>query len=298
MFDWNDLKLFVAVARTGSSQATANETGLSQATISRRISALERQLNVLLFTRDTTGFKLTPNGQVLISRAQELSTGLEAFEDLAERLQRSMSGKIKVTASHVYTSLVFMPIIVAFRRKHPAIDVEMITSNSFLDISREGIDLALRIGKRPDDPKLIARKVGNFGWGVYCSRRYAERFGAPKAPQELCEHDTLSYSGDFQNSDKVQWFEGLSGGKPPLSRCDTIAGIQNALKVTDAVGQMVRIWADPDPELVLCFNAPDELAQEAWLVTTPTARAAPHIQAFIEFAVPLIAALAIRGRQK
>jgi len=163
MFDWNDLKIFVVAARTGSSQATANEIGISQATISRRVSALERQLNVQLFTRDTTGFKLTPNGQVLIVIAQKLSLGLEAFDEVAGRLQRALAGKIRMTSSHMWTSVVMMPIVVAFRREHPDIDIEMVTSNRFLDIRKDGIDLSLRVGKRPDDPKLIARKVGSFG---------------------------------------------------------------------------------------------------------------------------------------
>jgi DNA-binding transcriptional LysR family regulator len=292
MFDWNDLRLFVAVARTGSSQATAQETGISQATISRRISGLERQLNVQLFTRDTTGFKLTPNGQVLLPSAQGLAKELEAFEDMAGRLQRALSGKIRMTASHIYTSLVMMPIIVAFRRKHPDIDIEMVTSNSFLDISREGIDLSLRIGRRPVDPDLICRKVGNFKWGVYCGRHYADRLKPPISEAELCQHDIISFSGAFRHSDKIKWFEGLNPGRAPLSRCDTIAGVQGALKVTDSIGPLAKIWAATDPELVLCLDAPEVLAQEAWLVTTPTARAAHHIQAFIEFAVPLIAAKA------
>ncbi len=297
MFDWNDLRIFVAVARTGSSQATAGETGISQATISRRISALERQLKVQLFTRDTTGFKLTPNGQVLIYSANELSAGLLAFEDLAGRLQRSLSGKIRMTASHMWTSFVMMPIIVAFRREHPDIDIEMITSNSFLDLRKDGIDLSLRVGKRPDDPKLIARKVGSFGWAVYCSRQYAANFTPPSAPDEMRGHDTQSFSGDFQNTERGRWFDGLTDGRAPLSRCDTIAGINAALKVTDALGQLPRIFADPDPDLVHCFDAPDALAQDVWLVTTPTARAAPHIQAFIEFSVPLIVAQASRTRR-
>ncbi len=297
MFDWNDLKIFVAVARTGSSLATAGETGISQATVSRRISALERQLNVQLFTRDTTGFKLTPNGQVLISTAKELSAGLDAFEDIAGRLQRALSGKIRMTASHMWTSFVMMPIVVAFRREHPDIDIEMVTSNSFLDLRKDGIDLSLRIGKRPDDPNLIARKVGSFGWGVYCGRQYAANFMPPRTPGEMRGHDTQSFSGDFQHTERGRWFDGLGDeDRAPLSRCDTIAGINAALKVTDAVGQLPRIFADADQDLVHCFDAPDALAQDAWLVTTPTARAAPHIQAFIEFSVPLIAAQAAKSR--
>ncbi len=75
-------------------------------------------------------------------------------------------------------------------------------------------------------------------------------------------------------------------------RSDTIAGIQGALKATDSIGPLLNIYAATDPDLVHCLDMPDALAQEAWLVTTPTARAAPHIQVFIEFAVPLIAAKA------
>jgi len=298
MFDWNDLRIFVAVARTGSSQATANETGISQATISRRISALERQLKVQLFTRDTTGFKLTPNGKVLISTATQLNAELCAFEDIADRMQRSLTGKIRMTASHMWTSFVMMPIIVEFRREHPDIEIEMITSNSFLDIRKNGIDLSLRIGMRPDDPKLIARKVASFGWAVYCSRQYAANFNPPQSADEMRGHDTQSFGGTFQHTDRGRWFDALGDGREPLARCDTIAGINAALKVTDAVGQLPRIFAAPDQDLVHCFDARDALAQDAWLVTTPTARAAPHIQAFIEFAVPRIAAHAAKTKRR
>lgn len=292
MFDWNDLKLFVAVAQTGSSQAAARETGLSQPTISRRLSALEYQLKVPLFTRDTTGFQLTPNGRKLLTYAEDLNIGMAEFEEQAGRLQRSLSGKIKVSASHAFAGVVLSPIIAKFRAQHPDIEIEIISTNKFLDIRNEGVDLALRVGRRPDDPRLIARKVANFGWGVYCGRSYADRVGRPACAAQIHEHELVSFSGFFQKNPLIPWFELQSKGKPPLARYDSLFAIQGALKVTDAVGLLLRVLADRDPDLVHCFDAPDELRQEAWLVTTATARALTHVQAFVEFALPRIAACA------
>jgi DNA-binding transcriptional LysR family regulator len=153
MFDWNDLRHFLSVARTGSTLAAAGELKVSQPTVARRIAALEEALGLVLFERRQAGYRLTQEGEAA----------------------RSLKGSIRLTCPEM-TAVHIGPMLVAFRKAHPEIRVDLIATEAFLDLASGEADVAIRgSASAPQGAGLYARKLMDVPAVLYCSRPMPRR---------------------------------------------------------------------------------------------------------------------------
>src|SRR5512144_496696 len=121
MFDWNDLKAFLAVGRGGSTLAAAKSLGVNQTTVARRIEALEAALGLKLFERGQAGSRLTEAGQTLIPEAEAVERACEGFSHQVQSLQRGMSGTLRVTVNETLANTFLAAALADFRRLYPDI---------------------------------------------------------------------------------------------------------------------------------------------------------------------------------
>src|SRR5262249_10944980 len=124
MYDWEDVKFFLATARRGSTLAAASELGVNQTTIARRIGALEAALSVRLFDRHQEGYRLSEAGAAVLTQAERIATEAEAFELLVTQRKRVLSGVIRVTSTQEFAEVVLTPWLAEFIEIHPDINVE------------------------------------------------------------------------------------------------------------------------------------------------------------------------------
>ena len=164
--DWDDLRYAHAVAAGGSLAAAARALRVNHTTVMRRIAALEARLSTRIFERLASGYVPTPAGEELIAataRIEELVTGLErrlAGADLA------ISGTVRLTTTDTLAVSLLPAVLAALRRAHPALLVEVATSNVFLNLTRREADVALRPADDPP-PDLFGRRIGDIGFAVY-----------------------------------------------------------------------------------------------------------------------------------
>src|SRR5207247_168360 len=111
MFDWNDLRFFLAVAREGSTLAAGKALRTSQTTVARRIAALERALGLPLFEKRQAGYALTPAGEQLLERAGQVEFAAQGFSDEAAAHGRDLSGTVKITTEEVYALTLLTPLL-------------------------------------------------------------------------------------------------------------------------------------------------------------------------------------------
>lgn len=207
---FDQLELFVAVFRSGSFVAAANGAGLSPSSVSRSIAALENTLGTRLFQRTTRQLSPTAAGQAFYERAVTLLELANEAKDEARDSSARPSGKIRVTASTSFGALALSPILPEFMKRFPEVTIDLILSDSRLDLVEDRIDLAVRHGTL-NDSSLIASKLRQVSYKLVASPDFLERYGVPDKPEDLRGLPLLTFDlpdfddeWRFQRGDDIQ----------------------------------------------------------------------------------------------
>lgn len=172
--DWNDLRYFLAVARSGSLTQASSSLKVSQSTVSRRIAELETSLAMTLFQRHQTGYFLTDEGREVLRHAETVEDSILALERGAAGLDKTPAGTVRLATSENLATDLIIPALPAFRERYPGICLEIITSTVAAELGRREADIALRV-VRPTRGNLTVKRVGHMTYSVYASREYIER---------------------------------------------------------------------------------------------------------------------------
>ncbi len=286
MFDWNDLKAFLAVARGGSTLAASKAMGVNQTTVARRIESLEADLGFKLFERGQTGSRLTEGGQSLIAEAEAVERAAIRFANLAATQMRGVSGALRFTTNELVANTMVIPGLVEFRKLHPDVQVDLVITDRNLDLEAGEADLAIRTTKALPVSDLVARKVCDHDMALYCSRDYASRRGVPASPAALKDHDLIDVTVDMGEMPGASWMMQQAGGKPPITRSNSMGSLVYAVKAGLGIGALPSTIADVDPDLVRCSDLIPEGRATSWIVTRRELKDAPRVRAFIDFMVP------------
>ncbi len=192
-FDWNRARAFLVTAEEGSLSAAARALKMTQPTLGRQVTALERELGVTLFERRGRGLELTPSGLDLVEHVRAMGDAASNLSLTASGQSTSLEGTVCITATDVTAAFALPPIIERLRRAEPGIEVEIIASNSSSDLKRREADIAIR-AYRPTQPDLIAKRVGDVPFSLYASPDYLERLGNPSSPAEFDAADFIGFN--------------------------------------------------------------------------------------------------------
>jgi DNA-binding transcriptional LysR family regulator len=161
MFDWDDLRAFLAVARGGSTLAASKSLGVNQTTVARRIEALEAALSLKLFERGQTGSRLTEAGNDILEDAERTERAAHALANRAKAHQRGLAGSLRITCTEIVANTMLTPAVGAFRQLHPEVQIELLITDQMLDIEAGEADLAIRSGGVMPVSDLVARKLAD-----------------------------------------------------------------------------------------------------------------------------------------
>jgi DNA-binding transcriptional LysR family regulator len=184
MFEWGDLRIFLAVARSGSTLAAARTLGVNQTTVARRVAALEAATGLRLFDRRQDGYRLSEDGSVLVAPAEKVEQAAAGLEQTVGQQRRHFGGVVRVTSTEMIANDILTPWIAEFMEVYPQIRVETIATERRLDLAGGEADIAIRSQKEPDDPGVVYRRLAPGAWALYCSRAYAERRGVPRSVED------------------------------------------------------------------------------------------------------------------
>lgn len=286
MFDWNDLKAFLAVARGGSTLAASKSLGVNQTTVARRIESLEHALGFKLFERGQTGSRLTEAGQSLIVEAEGVERAAIRFANHAASQMRGVSGALRFTTNELVANTMVIPALVEFRKVHPDVQVDLVITDRQLDLQAGEADLAIRTTRALEVSDLVARKIGDHEMALYCSRDYASRRGVPASPEGLKDHDLIDVTTEMGELPGATWMMQHAGGKPPITRSNSMGSLMYAVKAGLGIGALPCTIADVDRDLVRCSDIIEEGRSSSWIVTRRELKDTPRVRAFIDFMAP------------
>jgi len=166
--EWSDLKIFLAVARSGTLGAAARRLGQTQPTMGRRLRALEQAVGQTLFQRTSDGFVLTDEGAAVLRHAERIEEEAIAFERRLAGQGAELEGTLRVSSSDWFGVHVLTPLFADFLKAHPRVTIELLTEARLLSLARREADLVFRI--RPfDEPEVLHRKAMHMDYALYAA---------------------------------------------------------------------------------------------------------------------------------
>jgi DNA-binding transcriptional LysR family regulator len=188
------MSILLTVAEAGSLSAAARSLGTPLATVSRKVSELERHLKTRLLNRSSRQVTLTDAGRSYVTACRRILEELGEAERAASGEYSVPRGDLTITAPIVFGRLHVLPIVTEFLRAYPEIDIRMVLADRVVNLLEDPFDLAVRIGELPDS-SLVARRVGLVRRVVCASPAYFAARGTPKSPGELGPHDCIAFEG-------------------------------------------------------------------------------------------------------
>lgn len=186
----DNLRVFMVISEKGSLVAAARETGMSTTTVSERLAALEAHYGVVLFNRTTRSISLTEEGRVLVEGAKSVLSEVANLDTRIRLGAETLTGLIRISAPVDLGRSLISQAISTFTEANPSVSIELSLSDGYVDLVGQGFDLAVRFGNVTDST-LRVRSLGLFQRLVCAAPKYLERYGTPKNPDDLKNHNCL-----------------------------------------------------------------------------------------------------------
>jgi LysR family transcriptional regulator, transcriptional activator for dmlA len=247
MASLDDLGFFQHLVRAGSLTATARELGISLSAVSKRLQRIERRLGVALARRTTRRLTLTPEGELYASRGAAILDDLGELEGALLSRQATLAGRLRVNATFGFGRRHVAPLISAFARLHPRLEILLELSNFPPNLDERGFDVVIRVGE-PPDARWIARRILANRRVLCAAPSYLESAPALESPEDLANHSCLVVREN--DSDYALWrFESADGsGSSRTIRVGGSLASNDAEAVTrfalDGHGILLRSWWD------------------------------------------------------
>lgn len=259
MWQWDDVRFFLAISRNRSLSGAARTLRVDHATVGRRIAAFEEQLGSKLFDRTPDGFALTAAGQAILSQCEEMESGAAAVDRLVAGHDARLSGLVRVATTEGLADVIIVPALAKLATAHPQLQVEVMADLRPLNIARRQADVAVRFS-RPTDADLVCRKLGDCGLASYASRAYLAAHGVPERSTGLAGHVSVSYLG------APSWFsEALAGARVALFSNSPFVQM-SAVAAGIGIGVMPCFFGDDRPEFQRLSFAEPPLLRPVWMV--------------------------------
>ncbi len=284
MIDWDNLRFFLAVARSRSSNGAARELKVNQSTVVRRIEALENELKLILFHKKRDGYRLTLQGEALLQEANAVETSVFALTRKASAMDVALSGTLRVTTAEGMALGLVPQLLEEFQRLHPAIQVDLVIEDRYSDLSDGKAEVALRAGP-PGDGTLVGRKLSDQSWAVYASHTYLERYGKPITPDDLRHHRVVGFEGGIENITPARWLRSFAPQCEIASRSNSVLGLLLAAQSGLGLALLPCQIGDRDRTLNRVIEPQPGLTAGFWILTHPELRERPKIRVFFDFMV-------------
>lgn len=233
--NWDHVRVFLAVARTGQFLAAARALSLDHATVARRISLLEASLGTQLFARSTAGVSLTVPGEKFVTAAEAMETAwLDAQADVSQ-VDRVVSGTIRIGAPEGFGALFLAPRLGRLAERHPDLTVQLVPLQRTMSLSKREADLAVVIDP-PADGRLTVRKLTDYGLGLYASRPYLARNAMPSKADDLKQHLLITSVQELHYSEALTYYPPAFDAGQRRFECASVLAQVEAVKAGAGIG--------------------------------------------------------------
>lgn len=286
--NWDDARLFLAVVRAGQMLGAARRLGLNQATLSRRIAALEAALGTELLLRHPRGCTPTERGARLAARLERVEVEMLGAQAALGRADARVSGNVRIGAPDGFGVAFLAPRLGTLAARHPELTVQLVPLPRAFSLSEREADVAVMVG-RPERGRLVARKLTDYTIGLYATRAYLARRGAPNDLAALtADHTLIGYVEDLVHAPGLRYARDLAREWRSTLEIASAIGQLEAVRAGAGIGMLHDYLARPHAELVPLL--PAAFATRAyWIACHESVRHMARVQAAMRFLAEIVA---------
>jgi len=284
--NWDDVRIFLAVARAGQILGAAKRLGLNHATVSRRVAALEESLNARLFRRLTTGSELTPAGEHFLAVAERMEGEMIAARAEIAGEGSEVSGTVRIGAPDGFGVAYLAPRLGELTERHPTLSVQLVPVPRSFSLSRREADIAITV-ERPTEGRLVASKLVDYTLGLYASKAYLDAHGAPARVEELETHRLVGYVGDLLMSQSLDYATEIWSRWNAGFQISSALGQTAAVRSGAGIGILHTFVARAFDDLVPLAITPP-IRRAYWLVYHESVRPMRRIQTVAAFIASIV----------
>jgi DNA-binding transcriptional LysR family regulator len=279
--NWDDVRIFLAVARAGQILGAARRLELNHATVSRRVAALEDSLGAKLFRRLTTGSELTPAGERFLAVAERMEADMIAARAELAGGDEAISGTVRIGAPDGFGVAFLASRLGALTAQHRDLRIQLVPVPRSFSLSRREADIAITT-ERPSEGRLVAQKLVDYSLGLYASRDYAQANGLPATQAELQNHRLIGYVPDLVFSPSLAYAQEFSPDWDAAFSISSALGQVEAVRSGAGIGILHAFIARSLPEL-MPVQAAKPIRRAYWLVYHESVRPLLRIQVVAGF---------------
>ena len=284
--NWDDVRVFLAVARNGQILGAARSLSLNHATVARRLTTLEQALGARLFIRKTNGSDLSAEGERFLVHAERMESAMLAAQEAAGA-DSSLDGNVRVGAPDGFGVAFLAARIGELTQRHKGLRIELVPVPRTFSLSRREADIAVTL-ERPREGRLVARKLTDYRLGLYAARSYLDRHGTPQSLADLGAHSLVGYVDDLLFSASLDYTaEYLPDWRSALA-ISSAMGQTEAVRAGAGIGILHAFMASRDTTLVPVL--PDHtLTRAYWTVMHEDLRSIRRVAVVSEFLTEIVA---------
>ncbi|WP_348945596.1 LysR family transcriptional regulator [Chitinibacter sp. FCG-7] len=296
-FPWDHVQSFLATLEHGSLMAAARASGVSQPTLGRHIAELEARWRIVLFERTGRGLTPTVHALRLAETARAMAEQAAQLGRLATGAERSLQGRVRVTASQTVACVLLPPVLAQLRQTYPDIEIELLVSNTVSNLLRREADIALRM-IRPQQSTLVARKIAEIPIYACAHQQYLRQRGVPLQFADLLEHDLITGDANDEVTPAISAY-GLTVEKLRFGlRSDDLLAQWQAVRAGLGVGFATSFILRTDPQVQMLLPELPLPRLPIWLTVHRELHTSARIRAVYDFLahqLPLALAEAPQG---
>jgi DNA-binding transcriptional LysR family regulator len=285
--NWDDLRIFLAVARSGGLVSAARRLGVDHTTVARRLTALETALGARLVHRSPRGARLTDAGEGFIGHAERMEAEALAAAGVFGASDQQLSGVVRLATPEAFGTFLVAPNVKSFYARHPHIQLELVPEGRAVNLSKREADLAVSLA-RPQQERLYAQKLVDYRLGLYAARAYLETAAPLTDLRMLGSHPMVWYIDELIDIPELRYLGQVAGDVPTVFRSSSIAAQQAAVASGLGLGVLHVFAAEQDPRLVRVLPEAVAIERSYWLVLHADQRRLPRVRAVADFLHDLV----------
>lgn len=287
MLDSDQLRVFLAIIRTGNTTGAARRLGVDHSTVSRRLTGLEQALGVRLFDRSPRGLSPTEAAEPLVAYAERVERELITAASCVAGSSKAATGTVRLATPEIFGTCLVAPHMADFRMRHPGLTLELAPESRSVSLSKREADIAIML-RPPPRGRLIVRRLADYRIGLYGSQGYLSRQAPIDDQAALREQSYVSYIDELLDYPEMNALDSSVADATVIFRSSSSAAQQAAVVAGAGLAMLHCVAAERDPRLVRVLPEQIEAHRSYWLVMHADQQRTPRIRAVVDFLAEVV----------